>query len=159
MESCPSCRTFYESGIAMAQRLSTSADGERLEPSPFLHGKIMSAIRSEGNTARQPAAVRLGWAMAIGAACVIAVGIVWLRPPQAAHQIVSKPTPTPAQQVLAVSMAPPPAKVDQWLRTSEAPLENETKLVVDDAKTAMNTLAKSFLPDDLLSPSAKKGSR
>jgi hypothetical protein len=78
--------------------------------------------------------------------------------PQAAHQIVSKPAPAPAQQVLAASVAPPPAKVDQWLKTSEAPLENESKLVIDDAKTAMNTLAKNFLPDDLLSSSARKES-
>jgi hypothetical protein len=117
----------------------------------------MSAIRSEGNTARQPAAVRLGWAMAIGAACAVAVGIVRLRRPQAADQIVLKPAPAPAQQVLAASMAPPPAKVDQWLKTSEAPLENETKLVINDAKTAMNTLAKSLLPDDLLGSSSKNG--
>jgi hypothetical protein len=96
--------------------------------------------------------------MAVGAACIVAVGIVWVRRPQAAHQIVLKPAPAPAQQVLAVSMSAPPAKMDQWVKTSEAPLEDETKLVINDAKTAMNTLAKSFLPDDLLSPSAKKGS-
>jgi hypothetical protein len=139
--------------MAMGQRLSTSAGAERREPPPFLHGKIMAAIRSEGNAARRPAAARWGWAVAAGAACVVVVGIV--SPHRPPHQVVSKANPPPAQLVLNVSTPPPPAKVDQWLKTSEAPLENETKLVLDDAKTAMKTLAKSLLPDDLLGSSAK----
>jgi hypothetical protein len=143
--------------MATAQRLSTSADGEKRESPPFLHGKIMSAIRSAENARRQPTTARLGWAVAV-VACVGVAGIVWLRWPQSAHQIALKPVPAPAQQVLTVSMAPPPAKVDQWLKTSEAPLENETKLVINDAKSAMNTLAKSLLPDDLLGSATKKGS-
>jgi hypothetical protein len=118
----------------------------------LLHGKIMSAVRSEENTGRRPTATRLGWAMAASAACAMAAGIVWLNRPPTPQQIVIKPTPVSAQQVASV---PAPAQVDQWLKTSEAPLENETKLVVNDARTAMNTLAKSLLPDDLLGSSAK----
>jgi len=155
MESCPGCRTFYESGMAMAQRLSVSAGGEKRDPSPFLRGKIMSAIRS--NAAHRPAAARWGWAMAAGVACVAAVSIVWLRQPPAAHPIAL--VSAPGQPVLNVFTPAPPAKVDQWLKTSEAPLENEAQLVLDDAKTAMNTLAKSFLPDDLFASSAKNGAQ
>lgn len=95
--------------------------------------------------------------MAVGVACVVATGIVWLHRLPEARQTVFKAVHPPAEQILAVSVPPPPARVDQWLKTSEAPLENETKLVIDDAKTAMNTLAKNFLPDDLLSSSAKNG--
>ena len=156
LEGCPRCREFYESGMAMGARLSTTAAGERRDPSPFLHGTIMSAVRSEGNAGHKPAAVRFGWGIAMGVACVVAAGIIWLRPPPAPHQVVSKPASAPVQPVLTASM-PAPARVDQWVKTSEAPLENETKLVLNDAKTAMNTLAKSLLPDDLLSSSAKKG--
>jgi len=144
--------------MALAQRLSASAGAERREPPPFLHGKIMSAVGSEGNAGRQPATARLGWAMAVGAACVLAVAIVSLRRPPAAHQSVLNPTPAPVQQVVNASL-PAPAQMNQWLKTSEAPLENETQLVLDDAKTAMNTLAKSFLPDDLLASSAKNGAQ
>ena len=156
MKSCPRCREFYESGMAMAQRLSATAGGERREIPPFLHGKIMSAVRSEGNT-RKPAAARFGWAVAVSMACVVAAGIVWLRRPPTSHQVASKPTPAPAQSVLTASVAAP-TQVNQWVETSEAPLENETKLVLNDAKTAMNTLAKSLLPDDLLGSSAKNQS-
>jgi hypothetical protein len=157
LENCSDCRTFYESGIAVAQRLSVSAAGEKREPSPFLHGKIMSAIRSEGNAARQPAPARWGWAMAVSAACVVAVSVVWLNRPPAAHPLALIPAPAPP--VLNALTPAPPVQVDQWLKTSEAPLENETQLVLNDAKTAMNTLAKSFLPDDLLASSAKNGAQ
>jgi len=156
LESCPRCREFYESGMALAQRLSASVGGEKREPSPFLHGKIMSTVRSGKNEGRQAVAARLGWAVAVGAACVMAASIVWLRRAPAPHQIASKPIPVPARQVLNAGV-PAPARVNQWVETSEAPLENETKLVLNDAKTAMNTLAKSLLPDDLLGSSAKNG--
>ena len=154
MERCPPCREFYESGMAMAQRLSATAGGERREPSAFLQGKIMSAVRSDGNAGRKPAAARLGWAMAVSVACVVVAGTVWLRRPPTPHQIASKPVPVPTQQVLNASV-PAPTRVNQWLETSEAPLENETQLVLNDAKTAVNTLAKSLLPDDLIGSSAK----
>jgi hypothetical protein len=143
--------------MAMAQRLSAGAGGERRDLPPFLQGKIMSAIRSEGDAPRQPVAARLGWAMAFAAACVVAAGVFWLRRPPAVHELAIKSAPAPAQAVVNVDTPPPPVRVDEWIKTSEAPLENETQLVLDDAKTAMNTLAKSFLPDDLLASSAKNG--
>jgi hypothetical protein len=114
----------------------------------------MSAIRAENGGAPEPARLRLGWAMALGATCVLVIGIVWLRPPPAPNRIAIESTSAPAQQVLKVSLNA--AQVDRWVETSEAPLENETKLVLDDAKTAMNTLAKSFLPGELLTSASQR---
>jgi hypothetical protein len=114
----------------------------------------MSAIRAENGGAPEPARLRLGWAMALGATCVLVIGIVWLRPAQAPNRIAIESTSAPAQQVLKVSLNA--AQVDRWVETSEAPLENETKLVLDDAKTAMNTLAKSFLPGELLTSASQR---
>jgi hypothetical protein len=156
MENCPRCQVYYESGMAMARGLSASAGVERREPPAFLHGKIMSAIRSEGNVRSQPAAARLGWTMAVGTVCVVVIGIVSLRQPAATHPIALKPTPVPAQQVVNASV-PASAQIEGWVKTSEAPLENETELVVNDAKTAMNSLVKSLVPDNLLASSVKNG--
>jgi len=153
--SCPRCQAFHESGLVLARRLSASAGGERREPSPFLPGKIMSAIRSRED-ARQPAIRRWGWALAAGAACLVAASTLWLQRARPVHSLAQ--IPAPAKPVLNATTPAPTAQMDQWLKTSEAPLENETQLVLDDAKSAMNSLAKSLLPNDLLS-SAKNGVR
>jgi predicted anti-sigma-YlaC factor YlaD len=150
-QSCPGCRQFYESAKTLAQQLSASVDKERL-PSAFLHGKIMSAIRAQENVELQPARGRLVWAIAVGTACVLLAGIVWLREPTAPGQNKSGPTSVPAELALNVSV-PSATQVGQWTKTFDGPLENETQLVLNDAKAAFDSLKSSLLPDNLVASS------
>ena len=48
--------------------------------------------------------------------------------------------------------------MDQWAKTSDAPLEKETQLVLLDATTAIHTLAKEFSPGRPLASSTEKRS-
>jgi hypothetical protein len=148
-QSCPTCRHSYESATAMARQLSLSADGERRSPSPFLHGKIMSAIRAEENLKPQPARARVNWAIPVAAACLfLLAGIVVMLQPAAPNQNVSRSAAVPAAAALKVTL-PSAAQVGRWTTTLDAPLENETQLVLNDAKTVIHSLASSFLPDNL----------
>ena len=90
--------------------------------------------------------------MGLGTACLIAAGIVWLRQPSAPHPSASGVTASPAELALNVNL-PTVAQVDQWTKTLDAPLEEETKLVLIDAKAALVTLSSSFLPETLLTSS------
>jgi hypothetical protein len=147
-QSCPTCRQYYESATALARQLSLGADNERRPPSPFLHGKIMSAIRAEENLNPQPARARLNWAIPVTAACLfLLAGIVWLLQPAAPSQNLSSSAAVPADQALNVTL-PSAAQVGRWTKTLDAPLENETQLVLNDAKTVIHSLANSFLPDN-----------
>jgi hypothetical protein len=133
----------------MARQLSLSADNERRPPSPFLHGKIMSAIRAEENLKPQPARARLNWAIPVTAACLfLLAGIVWLLQPAAPSQNASRSAAVPTAQALNVTL-PSAAQVGRWTKTLDAPLENETQLVLNDAKAVIHSLASSFLPDNL----------
>jgi hypothetical protein len=155
MQHCSACRESYESTIALAQQLSATANAQRLSPSPFLHGKIMSAVRSSQNAESQPEpSRRLAWAMAVGMMLLLAAGIVWLRHPPLTDENASKSPATAPQLALNVNL-PSVAQVDQWTKTLDAPLEQETKLVFRDATVAIDTLARGFLPEDILASSTE----
>ena len=154
IDHCPACRGAYESATAVALQLSSTANAQRLSLPPFLHGKIMSAVRSVENAQPQPGLSRLGWAMAVGTMCLLAASMVWLRQPPLPDQNASKSTSARAELALNVTL-PSVAQVDQWTKTLDAPLEQETKLVVGDAAAAINTLARGFLPEDLLASSTE----
>jgi hypothetical protein len=87
--------------------------------------------------------------MAVGAAFLVTASIVWLRPSSAPLQDAAKATSLPSELALNVAL-PSAAQVDQWTKSLDAPLEQETKLVLLDATAAINTLARNFLPEDLL---------
>jgi hypothetical protein len=152
IDHCPACCEAYKSATAVAQQLSSTANAQRLSLPPFLHGKIMSAVRSVDNARPQSGRSPLGWAMAVGTLCLLAASMIWLRQPPLPDQNVTKSTSAGAGLALHVTL-PSVAQVDQWTETLDAPLEQETKLVLGDATAAINTLARGFLPADLLASS------
>ena len=156
LRDCAPCREYYEATTTLARQLSASAGQQRRSPSPFLHGKIMSTIRSQQNAESQPASGRWSLALGVGTVClVVAACIVWLQSP-ASDQNVAKSISAPAEIRLNVNL-PSAAQVNQWTKNLDAPLEEEMNLVLSDANGALNTLARSFLPEDFLSSSKTTG--
>jgi predicted anti-sigma-YlaC factor YlaD len=149
VHDCAACRETYVSATALARHLSATGNDQRKPAPPFLHGKIMSAVRSRRLAAPRSGRRRLAWAMAAGAAFLVTASIVWLRPSSARFQDAAKATSLPSELALNVAL-PSAAQVDQWTKSLDAPLEQETKLVLLDATAAINTLARNFLPEDLL---------
>jgi len=153
---CSACRETYESATALAGKLSSTANAQKLSLPPFLHGKIMSAVRSPQRAEPHTGRSRLGWAMAVGMVCVLAASMVFLRHlPLPERNTLERPS---ASADLASNLnvkLPSVAQVDQWTKTLDAPLEQETKLVLRDAAVAINSLARGFLPEDLLTSSTE----
>ena len=154
LHHCPACRAAHESAMALAWQLSSAVDHHRRSASPFLHGKIMSAVRSMDKTEPQTGRSRLVWATAAGMMCLVAASMVWLRQPPLPDQNASKSTSAPAELALNMTL-PSAAQVDQWTKTLDEPLEQETELVLRDATAAINILARGFLPEDLLASSTE----
>ena len=151
LEHCPGCREFFQSATALAHRLTAGTIGECRPPSPFLHARIMSAVWSQAAARSQPARASLRWAVAVGTACLFAAVGLWLRAPTPPSIVTESPFGQ-ENPVLSVKL-PSTTEVGEWARTLDTPLQNETELVLDDAKAAVQTLAQSLLPADLVAPS------
>ena len=153
---CPACRESCESATALIRQLSATAKDQKRIASPFLHGKIMSAVRSleHAQIEAQRGRSRLRWGTAAAMVCLAAAGMVWLRLPVRPDQNSAKPTASLAEPGLNVKL-PSASQVDQWTKIFDAPLEQETKLVLSDATAAINTLARGFVPEDLLASSTE----
>jgi len=114
----------------------------------------MSAVCSQENPEPQLERSRAGWAMAAGLVCLIVAGVIWVRQPPVPDQDAMKSASAPAKLAFNVNM-PSAAQMDQWTKNLDAPLEQETKLVLRDATAAINTLARGFLPQDLFASSSE----
>jgi hypothetical protein len=157
IESCPGCRTFSESAAALHQQLPAAAKAEKRESPPFLHGKIMAKVRLQERE-RQPSQGRSRWAIAFATACVLVAGVVFLRQPSTEKENSIASSQPPTEQALTVNL-PVAKQVNQWTKNLDAPLENETQLVLNDAKTALDALKKSFLPENLVASSSEQAPR
>lgn len=153
---CPACRETCQSAKALIQQLSSTAKDQKRVTSPFLHRRIMSAIRPLENMQAdtQRSRPRLGWAMATAMVCLAAASTLWLRVPFQPRQSAPKSAAASVGPALNMEL-PSVAQVDQWTKTLDAPLEQETRLVLSDATAAINTLARGFLPEDLLASSTE----
>ncbi len=84
--SCPDCRAFYEAEVQLTEQLIARAPQQSKNPSPFLHGKIMSAIdRGGGRIEAEPKLSRPRWSAAFvsfGLALACAVMIRQWQPTQ-----------------------------------------------------------------------------
>jgi hypothetical protein len=155
IRTCPACREHHESETRIARQLSTSAGARRRSPSPFLHARIMSSVADSQSVSaeRVPMPGRLGWAVALVMACILGTGILWLRhrpsPDGSVAPLASRSAPVSHEPLLPVKLDA--LQLRQWTTKLDEPLENEMKYVVNDAKTAMNSLADNFLPDKLRS--------
>jgi hypothetical protein len=109
----------------------------------------MSAIRAQDRLIAEPQTSlgRLGWVVAVGTACLLLTFILLRHGPLAPAQ--RPPVATLVQPELAFSVnLPSTAQVDEWTTALDKPLENETQLVLNDAKTVIISLKNSFLPDN-----------
>lgn len=148
--NCAACRQYYAAARRLAQLISASAEKQRRFASPFLHAKIMAAVHSQADIQAQPQRA-LGWAIMAGATSLMVAALIWWRQSPAPAPSASAEVPTaPALNVNLPTLA----QVGQWTKTLDTPLERETQLVLSDANAALNSLAKNFLPDDLLQSSA-----
>jgi len=147
--NCSACREFRESITTIARELPAAAASDRKAASPFLHRRIMSAI------AHPPAAQELSqsqghraWTIAALAACLVMAAVVWMRRPQAPDTAPTSSVP-PANELALNVKLPDGAELKQWTNV-DGSLETEAQLVLDDARRALESLKKSFVPKDLL---------
>jgi hypothetical protein len=143
--TCPVCRELHSSMRLTLRALAAGTGPERRHPSPFLRGKIMSAIRAGETMAPRPASGGMGWAIAAGTAAVLLLvaGVVSL--PRAVTPIATGPRPRPVPEALALNL-PGVMQVTSWSTNLDKPLDSEMHLVLADAQTAIKSLKESFLP-------------
>lgn len=148
-QDCAACRKIYESERGIIRELRGGA--EDMEPSPFLHARIMSSIKNADQEAQPKRHCWLpsGWAAGMAAACALALVFTLMyqrvETSRARRANASHPVPPPLDLALNVKL-PDGNEVRQWAGRLDEPLETEQKLVISDAKTALNALANNFLP-------------
>jgi hypothetical protein len=154
VQKCSACRRTYEADLMVVQSLSSTPIRCETSLSPLLQGRIMRAIRSD--EILEAPTLRFGFSSALAAiaVCLVAVGLIWLSHPVKIGPGPEQLAPPAADLALNVNL-PSVSQVDQWTKTLDAPLEQETKLVLLDAVGAINTLARGFLPKDLLASSGE----
>ncbi|MDA7915978.1 hypothetical protein N9B94_01940 [Verrucomicrobia bacterium] len=141
-------------------RLKAEAKGAAPEPSPFLHSRIMGSIaRADLEKSAIPDApffVRFLPQMATAAALIAALAYIVIQPaPQTPPEISSLPTeqvsPT-TTKVVQLAKVTAGRRLHEMGEALSAPLENEMRLALNDAKNAVGFLAQSFLPSNLETP-------
>jgi len=153
LQHCATCSAFYEAQSRIVRELVAGAESRRLRSSPWLERRIIAELRQESEEAGM-AARRFpsGWPIAATAACLLLGGFLWLQNRPLPNQPL--PQSHPGSDASAADLAslfelPKGADLDELGRKLNWPLETELQLVVTDAKTAMNYLADSFLPEPL----------
>jgi anti-sigma factor RsiW len=155
LETCPNCRRHYEYVVDIVRRLATGAEAERLPASRSLHARIMASLqRTQTEIEDNRNSNRPGWLVALGATCLVLLG-VYVKRDHASRGLTGMPGAagaysTTAPLHLTVTLPPVP-QFGEWTEKLDAPLETEMQLVVSDARTAMNSLAESLLPDTVRS--------
>ncbi len=152
VRNCRACREHHEAESEIARQLSAAAGAGDRQPSPFLQARIMSAIAGEHSHAKRP---RLAWALpaALLAACVLVAVILWMgtrHAPGGVDHPVAVAERAPAETSLTVEW-PKDLNLGEWTVKLDEPLQKEMNLVVNDTKTAMDSLARNFIPDPVRS--------
>jgi len=153
LRHCTTCSAFYDTQSRIVRELAAGAESCRLQSSPWLEHRIIAELRQEPEGAGM-AARRFpsGWRIAATAACLLLGAFLWLqnRPvpdlPVAQTHLGSD---TSATDLASLFELPKGTDFSELSRKLNWPLETEMLLVVTDAKTAMNYLADSFLPEPL----------
>ena len=151
-QNCAECRQFHETVVLTADQLRATADRERIQPR-FLHGQIMRAIRAEESVGVRARRYGVGWAVAAVGCILLSGGILWMRQPTGRQPLVNGVATVPTELGLTVNL-PSAKQMEEWTTRLDEPLHNETELVLNDAKAAINSLKKSLLPEELLSSSS-----
>ncbi|MBI2950098.1 MAG: hypothetical protein HYY23_20890 [Verrucomicrobia bacterium] len=154
LQSCRSCRDFYEAGLQINELLASGAGRERVSSPPFLQGKILTAL-NDSREGPHPGRIRLAWAATAFAVAAVLVGawFLWHQPPlQPQPQPVVRSGQNPGQAAewfAAAARLPSEDTLLEWGQKLDQPLETELKSVLHDARKALASLAQNFLPDEL----------
>ena len=153
LRHCATCSAFYETQTRIVRELVAGAESCRLPSSPWLERRIIAELRQEPEGAGM-AARRFpsGWPIAATAACLLLGAFLWLQQGPVPHPPVAQSRPgadASAAELASLFELPKRADLSELSRKLNWPLETEMQLVVTDAKTAMNYLADSVLPEPL----------
>jgi len=153
LQHCATCSAFYETQTRIVRQLVASAESSRLQSSPWLERRIIAELRQEPERAGM-AARRFpsGWPIAVAAACLLLGAFLWLQNRPVSDPPVAQSHPgsyASAADLALLLELPKEADLSELSRRLNWPLETEMQLVVTDAKSAMNYLADSFLPEPL----------
>ncbi len=155
LAQCSGCEQHYRLQQRLVSRLTREAHQDAMEPSPFLRGKIVAAVRraADAETELAPPAPRYGWlrglALSGTAAVLIVIGIIQEQPdpnPPSA-ELLAKVIQMSSDDVLEEATG---QDLEGWSKAINDPLESEIESVKADARSAIGTLAASFIPDSML---------
>lgn len=153
LRGCAACREFRALQIEIGRRLSAGAESQRRNPPPFLHARIMAAVKRPSETTAPARKPRL--AMAFGAALVVLTVGLFSVPAFRTRPVFTKRSVPPAPSNVQPSTTPSGGNdssptfqaVFQWSKSLDQPLEKEMQSVVTDAKTVIQLLSQNFLPE------------
>ena len=145
---CELCRRHFDEQTSVATLLSARAADVRREPPPFLHGKVMAALRhSDAET--KPRFPRWAVVASVGLALVAVWFVV---NPRAAREVVAplnfasrpmtntiSPGGEPFPVLPRVSLAALNERLDQ-------PFAQEASALMADVRSSVQLLAQNFVP-------------
>ncbi|MCS1412018.1 MAG: hypothetical protein M2R45_05221 [Verrucomicrobia subdivision 3 bacterium] len=154
LHQCSACETYQQQQVALVGQLTREAQQGSLAPSLFLQGKIVAAVRRAAEPGPEIApSGRLAWpggfALTVVAAALIVAGIIWKQPnPQPQTSILlTEVIRLSGDKVLKETTG---QNFEAWSVTINQPLESEIQFVMNDARSAIDSLAASFLPEQFL---------
>ena len=158
MHGCAQCDRYYQQQKALVSQLTHEAGHDVFQPSPFLRGKIVAAVRRAAESESEPTPKpRLAWASGLTLSVVAAVAIaipLGLReptPPPRSAELISKVIQLSGDEALEEATG---QNLEGWTMTLNQPLESEIEYVMSDARSAIDSLAASFIPESLFAASS-----
>ncbi len=153
LAACPRCQLELAAETALEDRLRRGP-APQLPPAPVgLNARILAAL---DRASRPPAPVRAGggWKPALAAAALVVLaagGLIWSNRSRPAPQHAAS-TPAPPRPVLTVPTNLVVPDAEQLLALTARlndPLQQELDRVLNDLRTAGQSLAATFLPDTI----------
>ena len=146
--ACRECRGFQEVQMRLSARLRSDAKADVPELPPFLHARILFALRTKSEKpAQRVSGLRWIEAALIPALGALAIAAYCVWRPGGSHE--SAPHRNVALGAGALQTWIPqsdPGQLLAWTEKLDQPLQSEIHFVVSDAKTAWQSLAENFLP-------------
>src|SRR5688572_14791439 len=144
LERCPECRAAWETERRFIQQLGSQTP-PRPEPVPFLRARIVANVRAQtppGAHAEVRVLRPVGLA-AFGLALVLALALLSL-PGKKPAQPVAVVAPRATQPPTVLARVVDGTELLRLVDRIDEPLETELQSVVNDARTALNSLAYNF---------------
>ena len=161
LHTCAACEQHWQAQRRLVGLLTQEAQQESFTPSPFLRGRIVAAVRraaiAEPDVAPGPQFSWMGGlALTALAAALVVMGVIQQRPnPEpSSDKLLTSVIHFSGGQVLEETTG---QTLEEWSVALNQPLESEIQFVMNDARTAIDSLAASFIPESLLASSSTSG--